>query len=336
MGFLDRLLGREDRSRRPDPARGWSGNASSWRDTTAPSPSAGGYRYGQQSYDVPAGAPGGNGPGGPRSEDELAVERYRYLLRTAPPERIEEVHAEAFARLTPEQRRMVFDELSRTAPAGEAPRSDDARSLAQAATRSEIRQPGTLERTLGGWGPGGAAGPGGYGPGAYGASGYGSGVYGGGYGPGAYGGGYGFGGMGGRGFGGGLGGGFGSTLGASLLGSVAGYVIGSTLMSAFLPEPGAFGEPFDASGAGYDGGDGGDRGDWSDGSGGGDDGSGGDGDGGSGDGGSGGTEAAGWDGGSGTEAAGWDGGGGWDGGSGLDGGGDWGGGFDQDAGGFDV
>ena len=38
------------------------------------------------------------------SEDELAIERYRYLLRTAPPESIEAVHAEAFAKLTPEQR----------------------------------------------------------------------------------------------------------------------------------------------------------------------------------------------------------------------------------------
>jgi hypothetical protein len=34
------------------------------------------------------------------SADEQAVERYRYLLRTAPPETIEEAHAEAFAKLT--------------------------------------------------------------------------------------------------------------------------------------------------------------------------------------------------------------------------------------------
>ena len=125
MGFLDRLLGREDRSR---------------QDQQRPYPP-----YGQQSYDRPA----------PRTDDQAAVERYRYLLRTAPPERIEEVHAEAFARLTPEQRRMVFDEMSRTAPAGEAPRSDDPRSLAQSATRSEFRQPGFMERTLGGGASGG-------------------------------------------------------------------------------------------------------------------------------------------------------------------------------------
>ena len=35
-------------------------------------------------------------------------------LRTAPPETIEEAHAEAFAKLTPEQRRMVLQELDST------------------------------------------------------------------------------------------------------------------------------------------------------------------------------------------------------------------------------
>lgn len=87
-------------------------------------------------------------PAAPRTQDEIAVERYRYLLRTAPPDKIEEVHAEAFARLTPEQRQQVFAELTRNAPAGEAPRADDPQSLAQAATRAELRQPGTLERSF--------------------------------------------------------------------------------------------------------------------------------------------------------------------------------------------
>ena len=35
------------------------------------------------------------------STDEQAIARYRYLLRTAPPEAIEQAHAEAFAQLTP-------------------------------------------------------------------------------------------------------------------------------------------------------------------------------------------------------------------------------------------
>src|SRR5829696_5902448 len=76
VGFLDRLFGRDDGS---DQYR----------------------RQGPVNYGRPA-------PQQPpvRSEDEIAVERYRYLLRTAPPETIEQVHEEAFAKLTPEQRRL--------------------------------------------------------------------------------------------------------------------------------------------------------------------------------------------------------------------------------------
>src|SRR5215210_2751253 len=88
------------------------------------------------------------------SSDEQAVERYRYLLRTAPPETIEEAHAEAFAKLTPEQRRMVLQELDSTLTPAEraagAPYDADPRSLARLATRAEMRQPGTLERTWSG------------------------------------------------------------------------------------------------------------------------------------------------------------------------------------------
>ena len=89
-------------------------------------------------------------PRSPRNQDDIEIERYRYLLRTAPPETIEQVHAEAFAKLTPEQRQRVFQELSANAPAGEAPTSDDPQALAQSATRSELRQPGTMERSFAG------------------------------------------------------------------------------------------------------------------------------------------------------------------------------------------
>ncbi|MBW4040676.1 MAG: hypothetical protein HIU86_00910 [Acidobacteria bacterium] len=98
-----------------------------------------------------------------RSDDELAVDRYRYLLRTAPPDAVEEVHAEAFAALTPQQRRMVFEELSLNAAAADRPASDDPRILARSATRAELRHPGFLERTLGsgsGSGSGGVRGTG--------------------------------------------------------------------------------------------------------------------------------------------------------------------------------
>ena len=87
------------------------------------------------------------------SGDDQAVERYRYLLRTASPETLEQTHAEAFAKLTPDQRQRVLQELSTELPeaeratvlrAGESPAT-----LARAATRAELRQPGTLERTFG-------------------------------------------------------------------------------------------------------------------------------------------------------------------------------------------
>ncbi|WP_254678344.1 hypothetical protein [Curtobacterium sp. SGAir0471] len=291
MGFLDRLLGRPDRDRDQQGA---------WGQPQQPrQPAQQGYRYGQQSYQVPPvqqdgvqqygtqpgqqyggqqfgtqpgqqygtpqwgpGQPGGQQPGGQQgaasTEDERAVERYRYLLRTAPPERIEEVHAEAFATLSPEQRRMVYEEFTRSAPDGEAPRGDDPRSLAQAATRSEIRQPGFMERSLGGMNGGAGA-------------------------------------MGQRG-----GPSFGRMIGASILGTVAGYVIGSAIMSAFLPDPGSFDGGTDAAGDGASEDTGADSGD-------------------------GGASDAGAADGGGYENAGWD-----------DGGGDFGGGFGDFGGDFDV
>jgi hypothetical protein len=84
------------------------------------------------------------------TDDERAVDRYRYLIRTAPPETIEQVHAEAFARLTDGQRALIYEELSRGAATGERPLSSEPATLARAATRAELRQPGSLERSLSG------------------------------------------------------------------------------------------------------------------------------------------------------------------------------------------
>ena len=117
MGFLDRLLGRTPtEQQRQAPAAG--------RPASSPTP-------------PPPGA----------SEDERAVARYRYLLRTAPPEQLEAMHAEAFAKLTPEQRQQVLRELTTAAP-GEAGTSSEPADLARAATRAEMRQPGTLQNTF--------------------------------------------------------------------------------------------------------------------------------------------------------------------------------------------
>jgi len=87
--------------------------------------------------------------------DEQAIARYRYMLQTAPPETIEQAHAEAFAKLTAEQRQMVLQQLNESAPENERGAvADDPQSLARAATRAEVRQPGTMERTFGGMGGG--------------------------------------------------------------------------------------------------------------------------------------------------------------------------------------
>jgi len=85
--------------------------------------------------------------------DEQALARYRYMLSSAPPEDIERAHEEAFARLTPDQRRQALEALARVVPPSEI-RGDDAASLARTATRAEIRQPGTIERAWGGAGAG--------------------------------------------------------------------------------------------------------------------------------------------------------------------------------------
>lgn len=126
MGFLDKLLGRE----RPGQRGGYG--APQQGDWQPPPPS----RQPQA------------------SEDERAIARYQYLLRTAPPERIEEVHAEAFAALSPQQRQQVLDRLSSDLPPGEAPRTDDPQEMARAATRAEMQQPGYMQRSFGGGGMG--------------------------------------------------------------------------------------------------------------------------------------------------------------------------------------
>jgi hypothetical protein len=223
MGLLSRLFGR-DRGQRSPYGPGY----------TDP--------YAQQGYGYARQDPGPQAARPARSEDERAVERYRYLLRTAPPDQVEAAHAEAFAKLTPEQRRQVLEQLAAATPAGERPRSDDPQTLARAATRAEFRQPGTLERAFGGFGGGGGYGGGGYGRGGFGGGGFG---------------------------GGGMG--MGSMIGGSLLGTVAGVVVGSAVADALfdtgLGDGGLFGGGDEEAyaegyqdGAGADGDGGGDYG----------------------------------------------------------------------------
>ncbi|GEL46982.1 hypothetical protein CHO01_20980 [Cellulomonas hominis] len=94
-------------------------------------------------------APGPSRPA-PAPDDAAAVARYDYLMRTATPDQIEQVHAEAFARLTPAQRDEVLLRMRDALPPSEQPASPAAGELARAAARSEAREPGLVHRILGG------------------------------------------------------------------------------------------------------------------------------------------------------------------------------------------
>ena len=124
MGFLDRLFGRKEEP----------------REQPVPPTSHGPSDEGHQ----------------PADADEQALQRYRYMLKTAPPETIEQAHEEAFAKLTPSQRAEALRELAAETPESEraalAGGREDPKSLARLATRAEMRQPGTMERLFGGTG----------------------------------------------------------------------------------------------------------------------------------------------------------------------------------------
>ena len=144
MGFFDKLFGRRnDENRQP----------------------AGPVRFGDEPAAPLANSHGGAQGDGRRAQsasqlspDEQAVARYRYLLQTAPPEQIEQAHAEAFTNMTPQQRAMVLQGLAQETPAHEqaalAAAQDDPRAMARLATRAEMRNPGTLERSFAGQGGG--------------------------------------------------------------------------------------------------------------------------------------------------------------------------------------
>ena len=79
--------------------------------------------------------------------DKVTIENYERLLETATPDELVEVHTEAFEKLTPEQRELVYERfLERAAADDERPDNAEPRSLAATATRIEERSPGTLRR----------------------------------------------------------------------------------------------------------------------------------------------------------------------------------------------
>ncbi len=99
---------------------------------------------------------------GQADADKVAIAKYDYLLKTSSPEQLEQVHHDAFARLTPAQRQQVRDRLNSELPPHEHLRDDSAGSMARAMTRGEMSRPGLIRRVLGGSGrPGGGRGRGG-------------------------------------------------------------------------------------------------------------------------------------------------------------------------------
>jgi hypothetical protein len=74
-------------------------------------------------------------------------QHYEQLLRTATPAALQKAHSEAFAKLTPAQRELIFEKLLAGAQApDERPVNANAYALAATATLVEGRRPGTLKR----------------------------------------------------------------------------------------------------------------------------------------------------------------------------------------------
>jgi hypothetical protein len=89
----------------------------------------------------------------PSADDERAIARYLYLLRTAPPDAIEQVHADAFRVLTEAQRGELLARIAQVLPPYErglaVPVNGTPIGLARLITRAEMRQPGTVARLFG-------------------------------------------------------------------------------------------------------------------------------------------------------------------------------------------
>lgn len=92
--------------------------------------------------------------------DRRAIARYDYLLQTADPHQVEQIHRDAFARLTPAQRAQVEARMRSELPPVLQPASASAPDLARAAGRAEASQPGRMRGLLARVGTGAAVGAG--------------------------------------------------------------------------------------------------------------------------------------------------------------------------------
>lgn len=145
MGKLSRLIGfatqaldldsSERRPENPRPAQPAPARTAS-RDEYAPPPAS----------DLPR-SPSRSSASASSDADRAAIARYDYLLQTAQPHQIEQIHRDAFARLTPEQRVQVQDRMRVDLEPHEQPASASPEHLARAAGRAEAARPGRV-RTL--------------------------------------------------------------------------------------------------------------------------------------------------------------------------------------------
>lgn len=106
----------------------------------AHSPSRDGY--------APPPAAGAAGTSTVSDADRAAIARYDYLLHTADPHRVEQMHREAFERLTPAQRAQVQERMQVELAPGERPASASPHDLARAAGRTEAARPGRMRSLL--------------------------------------------------------------------------------------------------------------------------------------------------------------------------------------------
>ena len=167
-GAADRLTG-DDRGRQQQPGQQpgqQSGQQPYGHQPTGqaqPQYGQGQQQYGQpqQPYGQPQQPYGQQPQAGPADSDKVALAKYDYLLRTSSPDQLEQVHHDAFARLTPAQRQQVRDRLNSELPPHEHLRDDSAGGMARAMTRGEVQRPGLIRRVLGGGGRGGGSGRGG-------------------------------------------------------------------------------------------------------------------------------------------------------------------------------
>ena len=101
---------------------------------------------GRDAYARPQTRSAGSRPG--TDADRAAIARYDYLLETADPHRVEQIHREAFSRLTPAQRAQVQERMNAELSPGERPASASPDDLARAAGRTEATRPGRMRGLL--------------------------------------------------------------------------------------------------------------------------------------------------------------------------------------------